>query len=158
MAFFDFSTKSSVVGVHQICRKIMKIILPARRSNFSLPLSLVTSMTSPVPRAPCLPLRRTSARAVVGLSPFSFRLVWFLTFVETCRGPTGTRSREVDEGTDLVMGFGGMADEGPKKGRPRLIGALSRIYIWPCWTEKLKVDSSKIAQLSKSLAQGWHDW
>lgn len=49
--------------------------------------------------------------------------------METCRGPTGTRSREVDEGTDLVMGFGGMADEGPKKGRPRLIGALSRICI-----------------------------
>jgi hypothetical protein len=91
-------------------RKIILKIVPARRSSFSLPLSFVTSIISPVPRAPCLPLRKTSARAVVGLSPFSSRLVWFLTLVDTCLGPTGTRSREV-EGVDLVglaIGFGGM--------------------------------------------------
>lgn len=49
--------------------------------------------------------------------------------METCRGPTGTRSREVDEGTGLAMGFGGMVDEGPRKGRPRLGDSCLSVFV-----------------------------
>ena len=42
-------------------------LAPASRSSFSLPVSLLASISSPVPLAPCFPLRSTIARAVVGL-------------------------------------------------------------------------------------------
>jgi hypothetical protein len=66
--------------------------VPAKRSSFSLPDILPARMTSPVPRAPYLPLRKTSAREVDGLRPFSSRLL--RCFICTCFGPTGMRSRK----------------------------------------------------------------
>lgn len=78
--------------------------LPASKSSFSLPLILLESITSPVPLAPNLPFRKTRAREVVGLRPFSSRLPpCFETL--TCRGPTGTRSLDVERIGGTFAGF-----------------------------------------------------
>ena len=84
-------------------------IVPANRSSFSRPLIRVARTTSPVPIAPCLPLRRTRARAVSGLLPFSSRSRPWCLDLKTSRGPTGTSSRDVD-GTDLGLFLGGALD------------------------------------------------
>ena len=70
--------------------------LPARRSIYSRPLILAMSITSPVPRAPYFPFRRTRARLVVGFSsacrfPGNFGVLGTI-----CLGPTGTRTLEGD--------------------------------------------------------------
>lgn len=103
-AVLDLSTRSSgrllLMGLHlgQEC-------LPASRSSFSLPLSFVTSMSSPVPRAPCLPLRSMRARAVVGFSLLPLCVLLFVVFVDTPRGPAGTRSPDIGEA--CLMGIVG---------------------------------------------------
>ena len=84
-------------------------IVPANRSSFSRPLIRVARTTSPVPIAPCLPLRRMRARAVSGLLPFSSRSRPWCLDLKTSRGPTGTSSREVD-GADLGLFLGGALD------------------------------------------------
>lgn len=69
--------------------------VPASKSSFSLPLILVARTTSPVPMVPYFPFRRTSARAVRGLWPFSSRSrPW--CFLATSRGPTGTSSSDLE--------------------------------------------------------------
>lgn len=115
IAFFELSIKSSMLKVKSWYNLMETDSLPANKSSFSLPVSLVTSTTSPVPRAPYFPFRRTRARAVVGLSPFSSRLG--ACFLETCFGPVGTSSREVDGivGALTNLFLGGMVDVQDKR-------------------------------------------
>lgn len=70
--------------------------VPASKSSFSRPYIFVAKTTSPVPIAPYLPFRKTRARAVSGLWPFSSRLRSGCCFLTTSRGPTGTSARDLD--------------------------------------------------------------
>ncbi len=78
--------------------------IPASKSNFSRPVIRPIRVISPVPRAPCFPLRRTKARVVV---PFSGVLPVYLPLLMalemTSRGAVGTIAPAL---TDLI--FGGM--------------------------------------------------
>lgn len=88
----DFcDTRSSREGVSSRVNEY-EVEVPAKRSSFSLPDIRPARTTSPVPRAPYFPLRKTSARDVDGLWPCSSRLLWY--FFCTCFGPVWTRSRE----------------------------------------------------------------
>ena len=98
------------VGYSIIIRPLLSG-LPPSNSSFSRPIGFLSDMSSPVPMAPCLPLRNTSARAVEGKRPFSSRRLACLTW--TWRLPTGTRSVRLDgvagPGSGLDTGFlGGM--------------------------------------------------
>ena len=82
--------------------------LPARRSIFSRPLILLMSITSPVPRVPYFPFRRTRALLVVGFSSGCHFLDDFLALDTICLGPTGTRTLEGDPEVGLTLELGGI--------------------------------------------------
>jgi hypothetical protein len=64
------------------------------------------NITSPVPRAPYFPFRRTRARLVVGFSSGCHFPDNFGALDTICLGPTGTRTLEGDPvmGLDLELG------------------------------------------------------
>lgn len=66
------------------------------------------SITSPVPRVPYFPFRRTRARVVVGFSSVC-RFPDNFDFLDTrCLGPTGTRALEGDPEVGLGLELGGI--------------------------------------------------
>jgi len=65
--------------------------IPASKSSFSRPVIRLIRMISPVPRAPCFPLRRTRARVVVAFSGVLLIYLPLLVALEvTSRGAVGT--------------------------------------------------------------------
>lgn len=66
------------------------------------------SITSPVPRVPYFPFRRTRARLVVGFSSGSN--FGALAVDTTCLGPTGTRTLEGDLEVGLGLELGGIVE------------------------------------------------
>ena len=65
------------------------------------------SITSPVPRVPYFPFRRTRARLVVGFSS-GCRFSDNFGALDTCLGPTGTRKLEGDPEVGLALELGGI--------------------------------------------------
>lgn len=66
------------------------------------------SITSPVPRVPYFPFRRTRARLVVGFSSGCHFPANFGALDTICLGPTGTRALEGDPEVGLGLEVGGI--------------------------------------------------